>query len=75
MIQEQSNTRKFNITVEVDVDKLTEAYTGSHPASPSVEDAGAELDTDLIPMLEHELSWTSASGIQVLTTHLLEEEN
>ena len=65
MTREPSNTKRFNITVEVDIDRLTEAYTGGD----------STLSTDLISMLEHELGWASASGVQVLTTHLLEEEN
>lgn len=63
MIQESSNSRIFNLQVEVDIDKLTDAYTGGEP----------ELATDLISMLEYELEgWLL--GVKVKHISLKGEE-
>ena len=53
MIKEPSNTKIFTLTVEVDIDKLTDAYTGGEPEL-AVSSTTREA-TDLISMLEYEL--------------------
>ena len=63
MTREPSNSRIFNLQVEVDIDKLTDAYTGGEP----------ELATDLISMLEYELEgWLL--GVKVKDVTLLNVE-
>lgn len=59
MIQESSNTKRFNITLEVDVDILTEMYRKA---------ADLELDEpspDVLEMLESEAQWLLQSGVVV----------
>lgn len=58
------SNKKFILTIEVDINKLTNSYMG-----------GEELENapDLETMLWHECSWVSASGIYVTSIEKVEE--
>lgn len=69
MITEQSNTKTFTLTIEVDVETLIASYTGEDDSIqlydiPSIEE-----------MIEFEMGWTSSSGIQVKEIEEIKEYN
>ena len=55
----QSNTRQYNITLEVDVDILTEMYRKAADLEPD------EPSPEVIEMLESEANWLLQSGVIV----------
>ena len=67
MIQEQSNTKRYTLTVEVDIDALIAAYTGG---DDSIQPYDLPATDELILF---ECGWLSFSGVQIKDIQEVEE--